>query len=78
MTKMVVWTILDHLGPVHFPTVPRPFPNQVEARQLVVEILKKTPTAAATPHFFLTASPSQTPPHPRGRAKPVPLVKLSL
>ena len=21
---MVVWTILDHFGPVHFPTVPRP------------------------------------------------------
>ena len=25
-TKMVVWTILDHFGPVHFPTVPRPLP----------------------------------------------------
>ena len=27
LTKMVVLTILDHLGPVHFPTVPRPFPK---------------------------------------------------
>ena len=27
LTKMVVWTILDHFGPVHFPTVPRPFPK---------------------------------------------------
>ena len=25
-TKMVVWTILDHFGPVHFPTVLRPLP----------------------------------------------------
>ena len=23
LTKMVVWAILDHFGPVHFPTVPR-------------------------------------------------------
>ena len=27
LTKMVVWTILDHFGPVHFPTVPRSFPS---------------------------------------------------
>ena len=27
LTKMVVWTILDHFGPVRFPTVPRPFPK---------------------------------------------------
>ena len=27
LTKMVFWTILGHFGPVHFPTVPRPFPN---------------------------------------------------
>ena len=26
LTIMVVWTILDHFGPVHFPTVPRPLP----------------------------------------------------
>ena len=26
LTKMVVWTILDHSGPVHSPTVPRPCP----------------------------------------------------
>ena len=26
MTKMVVWTILDHFGPVHFPTVLQPLP----------------------------------------------------
>ena len=30
LTKMVVWTILDHLGPVHFPTVPQPFPTNVK------------------------------------------------
>ena len=29
LTKMVVWTILDHFDPVHFPTVPRPFPSRV-------------------------------------------------
>ena len=28
LTKMVAWTILEHFGPVHFPTVPRPFPIQ--------------------------------------------------
>ena len=33
LTKMVVRTILDHFGPVHFPTVPRPFPR-VEIIQL--------------------------------------------
>ena len=27
LTKMVVWTILDHFGPVRFPTVPRPLPR---------------------------------------------------
>ena len=27
LAKMVVWAILDHFGPVHFPTVLRPFPN---------------------------------------------------
>ena len=27
LTKMVIWTILDHFGPVHFPTVPCPFPS---------------------------------------------------
>ena len=26
LTKMVVWTVLDHFGPVHFPTVPQPLP----------------------------------------------------
>ena len=26
-TKMVVWTILDHFGPVHFPTVPQSLPS---------------------------------------------------
>ena len=33
---MVVWTILDHFGPVHFRTVPRPFPNI--ARSLFREV----------------------------------------
>ena len=34
-TKMVVWTILDHFGPVHFPTVPRPLPiSYIVARDL--------------------------------------------
>ena len=28
LTKMVVWNILDHIGPVHFPTVPRPRPRR--------------------------------------------------
>ena len=28
LTKMVVCTILDHFGPVHFPTVLRPFPRK--------------------------------------------------
>ena len=27
LTKMVVWTILDHSGPVHFPTAPQPLPS---------------------------------------------------
>ena len=27
LTKMVALTILDHFGPVHFSTVPRPRPN---------------------------------------------------
>ena len=26
LTKMAVWTILDHFGPAFFPTVPRPLP----------------------------------------------------
>ena len=26
LTEMVIWAILDHFGPVHFPTVLRPFP----------------------------------------------------
>ena len=24
---MVVWSILDHFGPAHFPTVPQPLPS---------------------------------------------------
>ena len=24
LTKVVVWTVLDHVAPVHLPTVPRP------------------------------------------------------
>ena len=27
LTKKVDWTILDHSGPAHFPTVPRPRPS---------------------------------------------------
>ena len=37
LTKMVKTTILDHIGPVHFPTVPWPFPKFAGAI-LVVDV----------------------------------------
>ena len=38
LTKMVAWTILDHFGPVHFPTVLRSLPkNCLKRPQLVTQ-----------------------------------------
>ena len=38
---MVIWTILDHFGPAHFPTVLRPFPKRgfVSSFDLVVLVV---------------------------------------
>ena len=37
---MVVWTILGNFGPVHFPTVPRPFPNgSLKRRPLSISLV---------------------------------------
>ena len=47
LTKMVVWTILGHFGPVHFPTVLRPLPKnaaflkRLHLRSVRVCVLKR-------------------------------------
>ena len=70
---MVVWTILDHFGPAHFPTVlrPRPFSEMLwivatQAREHLLGMAEQEPalaTAATAPAARETA-PQAPPTHP--------------